>query len=431
MHHEVSVVPDQQRRATRVGSSVSQRMAGDDDVAIMFQPIVKIWSGSIVGAEALARFGSQADASPADVLARAHARGTGSALEAACLAAALRRRGEMPSGVLMCVNVSPDALIERAVQRILPDDLNGVVLELTEQAATEPGAARKSLLELRARGALLAIDDASTGYAGLLRLARLRPDIVKLDHGLVAGARDRVEQSAVIEALVSLSRRIGARVLGEGVETLDDLNHLAALDVDYAQGWVIAPPAPTLPEISPDAVAACRAARAELLSTAASRSAFTATGSITAITTALTGSAGHDDLYAATLAAAISLGVDEVALSILSDGDQLREVSSTSRRPDRTMYRLDQFPATRHALVTGTMVEAHVADLSTDSAERSLLAQDGFASLLLAPIIIGTTPLGIIEFRHRSHRDWTTRDIGNVRSLADHLAHALSRLTAT
>jgi EAL domain-containing protein (putative c-di-GMP-specific phosphodiesterase class I) len=393
----------------------------------MLQPIVDIWSGSIVAAEALARFPTQPDISPTAVLARAHARGTGSELEAACLAAALRRRHEMPAGVLICVNISPDALVDRSVQRTLPDNLDGVVLELTEQAATEFGPAREALLELRSRGALLAIDDASTGYAGLLRLARLRPDIVKLDHGLVAGARDRVEQSAVIEALVSLSRRIGARVLGEGVETLDDLNHLAALDVDYAQGWVIAPPAATLPAVSPAAIAACRAARAELLSVTASTS-LTGSASISSITAALTGIARHADLYTAMRAAALSLGVDEVALSTLTDGDQLREVSSTSGRPDRQRYRLADFPATRHALMTGTMVEAHVGDESTDGAERKLLERDGFVSLLLTPIISGNTPLGIIEVRHRSHRTWTTRDVSNVRTLAEHLAHALSRL---
>ena len=394
----------------------------------MLQPIVDIWSGSVVAAEALARFPAQPEVSPAEVLARAHARGTGSALEASCLAAALNRRGEMPSGVLMCVNVSPDALIDRMVQRTLPDDLAGVVLELTEQAATEPGAARESLLELRSRGALLAIDDASTGYAGLLRLARLRPDIVKLDHGLVAGARDRVEQSAVIEALVSLSRRIGARVLGEGVETLDDLKHLAALDVDYAQGWVIAPPEPNLPDVSPAAVAACRAARAELLSAATLTSSLNGVASIASITAALTGSARRDDLDTAVRAAAISLGVDEVALSTLSDGDQLREVSSTLMHRDPETYLLADLPATKHALAAGTMIEAHVADESTDRAERDLLERDGFASLLLAPIIIDNTPLGIVEFRQRAHREWTTRDISNVRTLADHIAQALSRL---
>jgi EAL domain-containing protein (putative c-di-GMP-specific phosphodiesterase class I) len=398
---------------------------------IALQPIVNLWSGSIVAAEALARFPTVPDLAPAEVFAQAHRAGTGTALETACVKAALRRRREMPPGVLLCVNLSPDALTDSAVQRILPENLHGVVLELTEQAATEPESTQRLLLELRARGALLAIDDASTGYAGLLRLARLRPDIVKLDHALVAGARDRVEQSAVIEALVSLSRRIGARVLGEGVETLDDLNHLAALDVDYAQGWVIAPPAPTLPAVSETAVAACRAARASLLATVTSRSPLAPAEDISSITAALTGSARHDDLHAAMRAAASSLGVDEVALSTLREGNHLREVGSTSAVRDQTDYRLEDFPATRHALTSGSVIEAHVGDDRSDPAERALLSQHGYASLLLTPVVIGNTPLGVLEFRHRTLRQWTTRDIANVRTLADHLAHALSRLAGS
>jgi GAF domain-containing protein len=212
------------------------------------------------------------------------------------------------------------------------------------------------------------------------------------------------------------------------VETLDDLNHLAALDVDYAQGWVIAPPAATLPTVSPAVVAACRAARAELLSATLSTSPLAANSKITSITAALTGIARQDDLYAAMRAAALSLDVDEVAISTLTDSTHLREVSSTSAVRDHERYRLEDFPATRHALLTGTMVEAHLGDESTDSAERSLLARDGFTSMLLTPIINGNTPLGIIEVRHRSHRNWTVRDISNVRTLADHLAHALIRL---
>jgi GAF domain-containing protein len=43
-------------------------------------------------------------------------------------------------------------------------------------------------------------------------------------------------------------------------------------------------------------------------------------------------------------------------------------------------------------------------------------------------VIIGNTPLGALEFRHRTHRGWTSRDISHARTLADHLAHALNRL---
>ena len=123
--------------------------------------------------------------------------------------------------------------------------------------------------DIRRRGGLIAIDDASTGYAGLLRLSTLRPDIVKLDRGLVTGARDNDVQAVVIEALVSLARRIGARTLGEGVETIDDLTMLAELDVDYAQGWAIGRPAAEFRSDLPDVVAACRQARRGLMDASA------------------------------------------------------------------------------------------------------------------------------------------------------------------
>ena len=64
-----------------------------------------------------------------------------------------------------------------------------------------------------------------TGYAGLLRLSTLRPDIVKLDRGLVTGARHNDVQAVVVEALVSLARRIGARTLGEKGDLSSHVHH--------------------------------------------------------------------------------------------------------------------------------------------------------------------------------------------------------------
>ncbi len=416
------------RIATGGGSAAGLPLSADQVVAVL-QPIVDVWSGAVVAAEALARFPGLPDVPPGDVLARAHRAGVGARVEAACLEAALRRRAAMPSDVLLCVNLSPDALGEDAVRDTLSGDLSGIVLELTEQAASDQSATVSAVSDLRRRGALLAIDDASTGYAGLLRLARLRPDIVKLDRGLVAGARDRVEQSAVIEALVSLSRRIGAQVLGEGVETVDDLAHLAALDVDFAQGWVIAPPAAAVPEVSDVAVEACRTARRQLLSmesTFAPLASATAIGSITAM---LAGTTRREDLFVALRAVALRLGIDTVSLSTLSERRTLRELTSTNDSIDGHEYALTDFPATAHALQSGAMVEAHVHDARTDPAERGLLERSGFASMLLTPILQETQPAGVLEFLHRSTRRWTTRDIGYARILSAHLAHALERLS--
>src|SRR6202000_3297667 len=151
----------------------------------------------------------------------------------------------------------------------LRGDLHGVAVEITEKAATDSDALVAAMNEIRHRGGLIAIDDASTGYAGLLRLSTLRPDLVKLDRGLVTGARENDVQAVVIEALVNLTRRIGARTLGEGVETVDDLAMLAELDVDYAQGWAVGRPTAQVRPGLPDVVAAARRVRRNLMDVSA------------------------------------------------------------------------------------------------------------------------------------------------------------------
>jgi EAL domain-containing protein (putative c-di-GMP-specific phosphodiesterase class I) len=395
-------------------------------VRAVLQPIVDLASGAVVAAEALARFPGPSRLSVADRFALSHANGTGGDLEAACLRAALGRRRDLPAGVALAVNVSPDALTDRDVQDALAGDLDGVIVEITETAASDPAQTLLHTAGLRERGALIGVDDASTGYAGLLRLSRLRPDLVKLDAGLVTGAADSVEQSAVIEALVSLSRRIGARVIGEGVETLDDLRTLVDLDVDYAQGWVLARPNDELPPIAPAAVATCLATRRALMR--GQPPAADALLNLHQLTAALAGSVDADELNASLRRASTSLGVDVIGLSILTGGE-LREIATAQSPLDQTHYRLADYPATSEALTTGRMIEIHIHDQTSDPTERALLQAQGSASLLIAPLIRRGAPLGILEFRHHTPRHWTSHDIRQAHTLTDHLVHALLRLT--
>jgi EAL domain-containing protein (putative c-di-GMP-specific phosphodiesterase class I) len=427
-------------------------------ITIEWQPIVEVASGRVVAAEALARFPNHATPT-SGMFDLAHAEGVGPELEAACLRAMLRSRSELPPGVLATVNVSPKALCDPAMRAAWPRDLRGILVELTEQATAESATALAAVAELRERGAQLAVDDASTGYAGLLRLAHMRPDVVKLDRSLVAGAGDRVEQSAVIEALVSLARRIGARVVGEGVENIDDLTQLAALDVDCAQGWAIAAPARTLAPVSPSAIRACRRARTALLAGAATNPLLPGSaGTVATITAGLAGSRHPSDLHTALEQAAVALGVDTVSLSVLTGADEsavaaapaipdatscprldraaghrfaLREFDSAGdsvNSVDTQHYLLRDFPATASALHDNVLIEAHTVDAHADAAERALLTRLGFASLLLIPIRVGDRPLGVLEYCHRSHRRWTLQDITHARLLAAHLAGALARM---
>jgi EAL domain-containing protein (putative c-di-GMP-specific phosphodiesterase class I) len=395
-------------------------------IDVMLQPIVSVTTGTVVAAEALARFPSQPGASVEAVFGLAHLSGWGPQLEAACLRVALRKRYELPEGVLLSVNVSPDALQHPEVRHALRGDLRGIAVEITEKSATDSEALVAAMNEIRHRGGLIAIDDASTGYAGLLRLSTLRPDIVKLDRGLVTGARDNDVQAVVIEALVSLTRRIGARTLGEGVETLDDLTMLAQLDVDYAQGWAIGRPAAAFARELPDVAEVCRRARRNLLDVSAGFDEdLRGTASITA---ALAASTATADVRAALTTASADLGVDVIGLSTLTKGGVLREITATGADVDPREYQVSDFPATNAALQAGAMIEAHVDDPHSDPAERALLARDGFASLLVTPVMDEGTALGILEFSNYTHHRWTRHDLMQARTVAEHLAGTLRRL---
>jgi GAF domain-containing protein len=210
------------------------------------------------------------------------------------------------------------------------------------------------------------------------------------------------------------------------VESLDDLTVMAELDVDYAQGYYLGEPVHTLPAELPNAMESCRIARGELMRHEPGDSPDrTSIGSVTA---ALAASVQTADFEAALAEASANLGIDIIALSTLDRHDVLREISCAGDLVDCAPYRLADYPATRTSLKTGIMVEAHRDDPMSDPAERAIMQADGIASLLLTPVIGRGRRLGILEFRHRTHRRWSGSDLAQARILAEHLASALLRM---
>ena len=127
-----------------------------------------------------------------------------------------------------------------------------VTLELTEdELITEGSALEDRLDELRLRGAQLAVDDLGAGYAGLRQVMRLQPDVLKLDRSLVSGVSTDPAKAPMIDALVRYARRIGAVVCAEGIETMEDLEALADLDVTLGQGYALARPGKPWADVDP------------------------------------------------------------------------------------------------------------------------------------------------------------------------------------
>lgn len=263
---------DRRRHDERVDAVEAVLAAGGP--SIEFQPLMSLTRLEVAGYEALARFPAPSAAErrraarPEDTeewLATGREAGLGPQVEAAALRRAVALGRDRPPGTVLAVNLSPSSLTAAEVVAALPDDLTGLEIELTEQEeVADPPALRRLVDALRARGALIAVDDVGAGYAGLRRVMELAPDVVKLDRHLVEGVAGNDATAALVRAVVDLAEHIGARVCAEGVESAQDLVALAELDVARAQGWFVGRPAAAPGDVSTAAVAACRGSLARL-----------------------------------------------------------------------------------------------------------------------------------------------------------------------
>jgi diguanylate cyclase (GGDEF)-like protein len=247
----VFVVTDEQRE------DFASMIARPRAVRPVFQPIVALTSGEPVGFEALARFDGKPGLPPSWWFSQAHRFELGAALEAEAVRAALAVEGR-PEGRFLSVNLSPSALEAPEVRDVLPADLSGIVIEITEEERVlDLNALQRHIDPLRSRGARIAVDDAGEGYAGLQQVMRMHADIIKLDRALVADVHNDPAKIALIGSLVHFARSTGAAICAEGVETLDELRVLIHLGVAYGQGWVLARPGDAWPSVSAEAVRVC------------------------------------------------------------------------------------------------------------------------------------------------------------------------------
>jgi diguanylate cyclase (GGDEF)-like protein/PAS domain S-box-containing protein len=421
-------VPSQRARRRAVERVLRDRTL----LSIVTQPIVDLATGRPVAWEALARFAAEPRQGPDVWFAQAREAGQGPLLEALALRAALAAPGR-PRGARLSVNLSPSALVAEPVLAELPLDLAGLIVEVTEhELAKDVGELPAALRRLRDRGALIAVDDAGTGYAGLEHLLELTPDVIKLDRALVTGVDEDGDRAALVEAFVAFARRTGAQLCAEGIETPTQLQVLADLDVGWGQGWCLARPAPGWPDVGAEARRVCVAAGEQALSGFRDRAARTGEEALQQVSRRLHAADAGADLDQLAADMLRVLHADEIAVSTLAeDGRTLRTVAASHPDDIDESYALEDFPASARALRTGTAAQLTVGDPEADPAEVSLLLGFGHRSLLLVPIREGDRPVGLLEAYSRQDRHWTRTEVGRARTLALHLGPCLARRGVT
>jgi diguanylate cyclase (GGDEF)-like protein len=236
------------------GIAVLLREALDNDfLFLVYQPIQDA-SGAIVEVEALARIAhpERGLILPGDFIPVAEETGLIVPLGKWVLREALRQARDWQDRdlpVRVAVNVSPVQLSDPAFADMVFGCIDeagvppmALAIEITESAlARNWDVVAPQIQRLRAAGVSISLDDFGTGYSSLSRLHKLPVDRVKIDRSFVAGLADR-RSSALIRDTIALAHRLGYLVVGEGVESVQQIDDLRAMECDHYQGYLLSRP---------------------------------------------------------------------------------------------------------------------------------------------------------------------------------------------
>jgi diguanylate cyclase (GGDEF)-like protein len=226
-----------------------------DSFKMVYQPILDMVSGRIVGAEALVRW-VHPDGTvvlPSHFIGIAEDSGLIHPLGEWVLLttlAQLKAWNDAGHDLWVAVNISPRqfqdpnllAKIDMALRKsgVPPERLE---LEITESVAMlNPEASLRIMNNLKSMGLRIAIDDFGTGYSSLSYLKRIPADKVKIDKSFVDGIDKEVDDTAIVHMVLALAEVLEKTVVAEGVETAEQFRALRGLNCRYAQGYWISRP---------------------------------------------------------------------------------------------------------------------------------------------------------------------------------------------
>lgn len=251
---------EMQNRATRHMqlTHAMHRALELDQFHLHYQPQIAIGSGNVIGVEALLRWNHPefGDLSPAEFIPVAEYSGLILPIGEWVLRTAVHQlkewmdRGHPP--MVMAVNLSAVQLRHRSLPDLVRDILaearlppEYLELELTESVAMhDPEGAISVMDRLHEHGIRMSIDDFGTGYSSLNYLKKFKVYKIKIDQSFIRELDSRVEDRAIVAAIISMSSSLGLLTIAEGVETSGQLAFLRGQHCDEAQGYYYSKPLP-------------------------------------------------------------------------------------------------------------------------------------------------------------------------------------------
>ncbi|ALK96481.1 diguanylate cyclase [Massilia sp. WF1] len=230
---------------------------GHGELLLHYQPKFEIGSGRLVGAEALVRWmhPQRGMVPPSDFIPLAETTGlivqVGEwVLEQACAQAAIWQRAGLPP-FRLAVNVSAREFTSSLPGRVADTlkryriDASWLELEITESTLMHDIDYVIGIMDrISALGVALSLDDFGTGYSSLSYLKRFPIDTLKIDRSFTTGIPADTSDCAIASTIISMGRKLGHRVIAEGVETLEQMEFLRQAGCDEVQGYLYGKPLP-------------------------------------------------------------------------------------------------------------------------------------------------------------------------------------------
>jgi EAL domain-containing protein (putative c-di-GMP-specific phosphodiesterase class I) len=228
------------------------------ELRVNYQPIVLFDTGRIAEAEALVHWNhpTRGLIFPVDFIAIAEDTGLIIPIGQWVLTEACRQAAvwqvEFPANppLTISVNLSPrqfqQAMLLESVKSALSEsglEPSSLKLEITEGVIMRDIETTIGVLrELKTLGVQIAVDDFGTGYSSLSYLKRLPLDVIKIDRSFVTGIGNNPEDTAIVQAIISMAKSLNLSVTGEGVETTEQSDLLRTWGCDRGQGYLFARP---------------------------------------------------------------------------------------------------------------------------------------------------------------------------------------------
>jgi diguanylate cyclase (GGDEF)-like protein len=219
----------------------------EDRLRLVYQPVVDLRDGRVIGAEAFARWSPDGRVwqPPAMFIAMAHATGRMGEVTRAVLTRAITECRPTDHGLSLAINLSPRDVVRDGIADVLaeialaaggnPSDL---ILDVTERALLDdPRRAARQLESLRTRGFRIALDDFGAGWSSLSQLRDLPLDLIKLNGSLAEALPSDPGARAVAGMIVALAWQLGLDCTIKGIETAAQAEAARALGITRMQGY--------------------------------------------------------------------------------------------------------------------------------------------------------------------------------------------------